>query len=186
MIKGANILLGVTGSIAAFKAADLVVRLKESGASVRVLMTDAAQRFVTPLTFETLSREPVLKGMWERTQYPEPVHVELAEWIDLMVVAPASANFIGKLANGIADDLLSCMALAVRRPPLIAPAMNDVMYRHVAVQENIARLRERGCGFVGPVSGRLASGKEGLGRLAPLEEILAAIETALKSKLKSA
>ena len=111
-------------------------------------MTESAQRFVAPLTFETLARRPVITSMWERTTEIEPVDVELADWADLLVVAPASANFIGKLAHGLADDMLSCMALTVTRPPLIAPAMNDNMYRHPAVQENIlraapARLRVR-------------------------------------------
>ena len=179
MLEGAKILLGVTGSIAAYKAADLTVRLKKAGASVRVIMTESAQRFVTPLTFETLSREPVLTGMWNRTQYPEPMHVTLSEWVDLLVVAPATANFIGKLAGGIADDELSCMAITVATPPLIAPAMNDNMYMHPAVQRNVEILKERGCTLVGPSAGRLASGKTGLGRLAPLDEIMAAIDDAL-------
>jgi len=179
-MKDARILLGVTGSIAACKAADLTVRLKEAGAEVRVIMTESAQRFVAPLTFEVLSRQPVLGDMWERTQYPGPVHVELSEWADLLVVAPATANFIGKLAGGIADDLLTCMAITVARAPVIAPAMNDAMYRHPAVQENIKCLTDRGCVFVGPVTGRLASGKTGLGRLAPLDDIMAAVSDALE------
>ena len=184
-MNGANLLLGVTGSVAAFKAADLTVRLKEIGAAVRVIMTESAQRFVTPLTFETLSRQPVLDDMWNRVRYPEPVHVELSDWTDLLVVAPATANFIGKLAGGIADDLLSCMAITVSRPPLIAPAMNEGMYRHPAVQENVALLKKRGCLFVGPVRGRLASGKTGLGRLAPIDEIVAAVKEALGQSRKS-
>ena len=175
----AKIILGVTGSIAAYKAADLTARLQEAGAEVRVMTTASAQRFVTPLTFETLSRQPVLVGMWERVQYPEPRHVELAAWADLLVVAPATANFIGKLAGGIADDLLSCMAITVARPPLIAPAMNDAMYGHPAVQANVALLQERGCRFVGPVSGRLASGKAGLGRMAQIGDIVDAVRVAL-------
>ena len=179
MMKGARILLGVTGSIAAYKAADLTVRLKDAGAEVRVIMTDSAQRFVAPLTFEALSREPVLRDMWGRTQYPGPVHVELSEWADLLVVAPATANFIGKLAGGVADDLLACMAITVGRPPVIAPAMNDAMYEHPAVRANIKCLTNRGCLLVGPVMGRLASGKTGLGRLAPLDDIVAAVRDAL-------
>jgi len=181
-LEGARVLLGVTGSVAAYKAADLTVRLKEAGASVRVILTEAAQRFITPLTFETLSREPVLTGMWERSQFPEPRHVTIAEWAQILVVAPASADIIGKLACGIADDLLSCLALAISKPPVIAPAMNDAMYRHPAVQENIERLRQRGCVFVGPVEGRLATGKVGIGRLAPVEDIMAAIEGALQMR----
>jgi phosphopantothenoylcysteine decarboxylase/phosphopantothenate--cysteine ligase len=180
-MKGAHILLGVTGSIAAFKAADLAARLTADGAEVAVIMTESAQRFVAPLTFETLARRPVITSLWDRTTEVEPAHVELADWSDLLVVAPASANFIGKLAHGIADDMLSCMAITVTRPPLIAPAMNDNMYRHPAVQENIRTLRRRGCTFVGPVKGRLASGKVALGRLSDLEDILAAIRRALKT-----
>jgi len=178
-LGGARILLGVTGSVAAYKAADLTVRLREAGASVRVILTEAAQRFITPLTFEALSREPVLTGLWERTQHPEPVHVNLAEWADLLVIAPATADAIARVACGLADELLYCMALAVSRPPVMAPAMNDAMYRHPSVQENLERLRSRGCIIVGPVEGRLATGKTGIGRLAPIEDIVAAIETAL-------
>ena len=180
-MKGAHLLLGVTGSIAAFKAADLTAGLTRDGAEVTVIMTESAQRFVAPLTFETLARRPVITSMWERTAEIGPIHVDLADWADILVVAPATANFIGKLAHGIADDMLSCMAITMTRPPLIAPAMNDNMYRHPAVQENIATLRRRGCAFVGPVKGRLASGKIGLGRLSDVDDILSAIRQALKA-----
>jgi phosphopantothenoylcysteine synthetase/decarboxylase len=180
-MKGAHILLGVTGSIAAFKAADLTARLTGDGAEVAVIMTESAQRFVAPLTFETLARRPVITSLWVRATGVEPGHVELADWADLLVVAPASANFIGKLAHGIADDMLSCLAITVTRPPLIAPAMNDNMYRHPAVQQNIRTLRRRGCTFVGPVKGRLASGKVAFGRLSDLDDILSAIRKVLKS-----
>ena len=180
-MKGTHLLLGVTGSIAAFKAADLTARLTKDGAEVTVIMTESAQRFVAPLTFETLARRPVITSMWVRADEVGPAHVELAEWADLLVVAPASANFIGKLAHGIADDMLSCMAITVTRPPLIAPAMNDNMYRHPAVQQNLRTLRRRGCTFIGPIAGRLASGKVALGRLADVEDILSAIRRALKS-----
>ena len=131
-MKGKRILLGVTGSVAAFKVADLTARLVEGGADVQVIMTEAAQRFVAPLTFETLSRRSVITSMWTRTPLPEPVHVTLADWAELLVVAPACADFLGKLAHGIADDMLSCMAITITRPPLIAPAMSDSMYRHPA------------------------------------------------------
>jgi len=179
-MKGAHVILGVTGSIAAFKAADMTVRLVKAGAEVTVIMTDAAQRFVAPLTFETLSGRPVVTGMWERATIIAPVHVELADWADLLVVAPASANFLGKLANGIADDMLSCAAIAVKRPPLIAPAMNVNMWRHPAVRANVKTLKERGCLLVGPVEGRLASGAVGMGRLAELDDIVAAVRRRLK------
>ncbi len=180
-MKGSHLLLGVTGSIAAFKAANLTVRLVDAGAEVTVIMTDAARHFVAPLTFETLSRRPVLTSMWDRTEQPEPRHVELAEWSELLVVAPATANLLAKLANGIADDLLTCLAMAVKKPPVIAPAMNDAMYRHPAVQKNLRTLKERGCSIVGPVRGRLASGKVGMGRMAEIEDIIAAIRTALRT-----
>lgn len=181
-MKGKHILLGVTGSIAAFKAADLTGRLVAGGADVQVIMTESAQRFVAPLTFETLSRRSVITSMWARTPQPEPIHVSLADWTDLLVVAPASASFLGKLAHGISDDILSCMAITVTRPPLIAPAMNDRMYLHPAVQANVKLLTERGCRFIGPVEGRLASGKMAVGRLAEVEDILKAIQEALKGK----
>jgi len=179
-MKGAKIILGVTGGIAAYKAAELTREFVRGGAEVTVIMTASAQKFVTPLTFETLSRRPAVTDMWTRTQYPEPSHITLAEWADLLVVAPATANFIGKLANGIADDMLTCTALAAPRPPVIAPAMNDVMYRHPAVQRNLATLKTRGCVLVGPIEGPLASGKIGLGRMAEIGEIVAAVNDALR------
>lgn len=177
-MKGAHVLLGVTGGIAAFKAAELTGRLVQAGADVQVIMTDSAQRFVTPLTFETLSRRSVITSMWVRTAQPEPVHVTLADWTDVMAVAPATANFIGKLANGLADDMLSSMAITVNRPPIIAPAMNVNMWEHPAVQNNVKVLRERGCTLVGPVEGRLATGLVAMGRLAPIDDIFAAVEKA--------
>ena len=183
-MKDRRIILGVTGSIAAYKAAEIAGSLLREGAEATVVMTAAAQRFVTPLTFETLTRRPVVTDMWTRTPYGEPVHIGLAEWADLMVVAPASANFIGKFANGIADDMLSCMALAVPQPAVIAPAMNDAMYRHAAVQENLETLKRRGCRVIDPVEGRLASGKTGVGRLAPVEDILAVIREELSKRAR--
>ena len=178
-MKGAHILLGVTGSIAAFKAAELTGKLVRAGAEVTVIMTESARRFVAPLTFETLVHRPVLTDMWERTSYPEPVHISLAEWADLLIVAPATANFIGKLANGIADDLLSCTAISVETPLLIAPAMNNTMYKHPAVRNNIKLLKKRGCIMVGPIRGRLASGKIGVGRFAEVDNIVRAVQAAL-------
>ncbi len=180
-MKGSHLLLGVTGSVAAFKAADLTARLVDADAEVTVVMTEAAQRFMAPLTFESLSRRSVLTSLWDRTEVREPRHVEMADWADLLVVAPATANFLGKLANGIADDLLSCLAMAVQRPPLIAPAMNDAMYHHPAVQQNLRILKERGCAIAGPVRGRLASGKVGMGRMAKIEDIIVAIRMALQN-----
>jgi phosphopantothenoylcysteine decarboxylase/phosphopantothenate--cysteine ligase len=180
-MKDARILLGVTGSIAACKAAELASRMVKDGAEVTVVMTDPAQRFVTPLTFETLSRRPVITGMWERAREIGPVHVTLAEWAELLVVAPASANFIGKLAHGIADDMLSTTAITVDCPVLIAPAMNVNMYRHPAVQANIRLLEQRGAKMIGPVEGRLASGAVAMGRMADVEEVLAAVRAEIET-----
>ena len=181
-MKGRHILLGVTGSVAAFKAADLTARLVKDGAEVVVIMTESAQRFVTPVTFEALSRRPVITSMWQRTQFQEPVHVTLADWTDLLVVAPATANFLGKLAHGVADDMLTCMAITVTQPPLIAPAMNVNMYMHPAVQENVAILKKRGCEFVGPVEGRLASGLVAMGRMADVDDVVKSIQSVLAGR----
>ena len=175
-----RILLGVTGSVAAFKAADITSRLVKAGACVTVIMTDAAQKLVGPATFESLSRSPVVTDLWNRAQTLQPAHIALAEQAELLLVAPATADFMGKLANGLADDALSCTALAVACPMVIAPAMNDRMYAHPAVQQNVRTLEERGCVLVGPVEGRLASGKVGRGRLADVEDILAAARAALE------
>jgi len=179
-IEGARIVLGVTGGIAAYKAAELTSRLVQAGADVTVVMTESAQRFVAPLTFETLSRRPVVTDLWERAITREPAHIGLAEWADLLVIAPATANCLGKLANGLADDMLSCLALAVKTPPLLAPAMNDRMVKHPAVKANLSLLKKRGCVIIGPARGRLASGKTGTGRLTDIDAIIAAIESALK------
>ena len=172
-------LLGVTGSVAAFKAAELTSRLAQEGARVTVIMTAAAQRLVCPATFESLSRSPVVTDLWERAGVLQPAHISLAEQADLLLVAPATADFLGKLANGLADDALSCAALAVTCPVVLAPAMNDRMFAHPAVQANVRVLAERGCVIVGPVEGRLASGKTGLGRMSSVDDILEAARTSL-------
>jgi phosphopantothenoylcysteine decarboxylase/phosphopantothenate--cysteine ligase len=185
-MKGRHILLGVTGSVAACKSAELTTRLVKAGAEVVVIMTESAQRFVTPLTFEALSRRPVITSLWQRTQFAEPVHVTLADWTDLMVVAPATANFLGKYAHGVADDMLTCMAITLSRPLLIAPAMNVNMYAHAAVRENVALLKKRGNVFVGPVEGRLASGLVAMGRMADVADIVAGIGTVLAERKPSA
>lgn len=178
-MTGRRLLLGVTGSVAAFKAADLTSRLVQEGAHVTVIMTAAAQRLVAPATFESLSRGPVVTDLWERAQALQPAHISLAEQAEALLVAPATANVLAKLAHGLADDALTCVALAVDCPVIIAPAMNDRMYGHPATQANAALLKERGCVFVGPVEGRLASGKVGRGRLAEIGDILAALSDVL-------
>jgi phosphopantothenoylcysteine decarboxylase/phosphopantothenate--cysteine ligase len=174
--EGKRILLGVTGGIAAYKACDLTSRLTQKGATVRVVMTREACEFVTPLTFRSLSRGPVFTEMFETPREFDPAHVSLAEWAEVLVIAPATANVIGKIACGIADDLLTCSVMATKAPILIAPAMNAAMYENGIVQENIEKLKKMGCRFVGPGKGYLACGYEGIGRLAPVEEILKEIE----------
>jgi len=168
------IALGVTGSIAAYKAADLTSRLVKARYEVVVLMTAAARELVTERTFLTLSRNPVICGLWDMPEW-QPGHIALADRAALLVVAPATANFIGKYAAGIADDALTTYALAHAGRILIAPAMNPKMWAHPAVQANCATLRKRGVKFVGPESGRVACGAAGEGRMAEPETILAAI-----------
>ena len=181
MLNGKRILLGVTGSIAAYKAVELTRELVKRGAEVQVVMTEAATRFVAPLTFETLSRQPVLLDMFTLAYGSQIGHIEATARADLFVIAPATANTIAKLTHGLADDFLSNIYLASRCPVLVAPAMDSDMYQHAVVQENLARLRERGVHIVGPASGELASGLIGPGRLVEPEEILEAVERLLQS-----
>ena len=172
--SGRNIVLGVTGSIAAHKAIDLASQLTKDGCSVHVAMTADAQRFVTPLPFKTMSRHPVVTDLYDEEEGWKPAHIELADNADLLLIAPATANVIAKLAHGLADDALTCIALAVKPTAkvLIAPAMNGKMWQHAATQENVVTLKARGVEFVGPDEGLLSCGYEGVGRLAPLEQIL--------------
>ena len=172
-----NIILGISGSIAAYKAADLASQLVKRGHEVRVVMTRSATEFVTPLTLQTLTRQPVLVTLEDEKHSWRPGHIQLADGADLFLVAPASANVLGNFANGLSPDPLSSVYLALPRttPVLIAPAMNGKMWLHPATQRNIARLTEDGCTFIGPAEGELACGYEGIGRLAAVEEILAAV-----------
>jgi phosphopantothenoylcysteine synthetase/decarboxylase len=174
-----KIVLGVTGSIAAHKAADLASLLTKAKCEVRVVMTADAQRFITPLPFKTLTRQPVVTSLYDEDEGWKPTHIELADAADLLVIAPATANVIAKLAHGIADDALSCIALALnpRAKILIAPAMNGKMWRHAATQANVKMLKQRGVIFLGPDEGMLSCGYEGVGRLWPVEKIA---ERALK------
>jgi len=166
-----DVLLGVTGCIGAYKACEILRELQRRGADVRVVMTQAATRFVGVTTFEALSRHPVYVDLWASS--PEGIeHIDLASSADILVVAPATANTIGKLARGLADDALSTLALAMRGPVLVAPAMNVNMYEHPAVCENLEILRRRGVRVVEPGSGYLACGWEGRGRLAEVSEIV--------------
>jgi phosphopantothenoylcysteine synthetase/decarboxylase len=173
MANAKNILLGVTGSIAAHKAADLASQLTKQGCAVHVIMTADALRFITPLPFKTLSRHPVVTDLYDEEEGWKPAHIELADQADLLLVAPATANTLAKLALGIANDALSCVALALNPKAriLIAPAMNGKMWLHPATQQNVATLKSRGAEFIGPEEGLLSCGYEGLGRLWPVEKV---------------
>jgi len=175
-LNGKRILLGVTGSIAAYKAVELLRLRTKGGAELQVVMTEAATRFVAPLTFETLTRQPVLLDMWSLAYSHRIGHIEATQRADLFVVAPASAHTIARLAFGLADDFLSCIYLASRCPVVVAPAMDCDMFEHPALQESLKRLRDRGVHIVEPDMGPLASGLVGRGRLAELSEILGVVE----------
>jgi len=179
-LKGREILVGVTGGIAAYKTAHLVSRLVQAGAGVTVVMTENATRFVGPLTFRALTDRPVYTDMWATPEVHRAAHVALADRAEVAVVAPATVNVLGKLAGGLADDLLSTVLLAIDVPLIVAPAMNGRMWAHPAVQANVGRLRERGVRFVGPEEGYLACGEVGPGRMAETETILADIVAVLK------
>ena len=175
-LNARKIIVGVTGSIAAYKSAELVRKLKQQGCEVTVVMTPAATEFITPLTLETLSGRPVATEFFPAARRPEVLHISLAQWADLLVVAPATANVIGKVAAGIADELLTTVIMATEAPVLFAPAMNAAMYSNPILTANISRLRQYGYQFVEPEAGELACGGIGTGRLAPIETILEAIE----------
>jgi phosphopantothenoylcysteine decarboxylase/phosphopantothenoylcysteine decarboxylase/phosphopantothenate--cysteine ligase len=173
-----NIVLGITGSIAAYKAADLASQLVKQGHTVNAVMTRSATEFLAPLTLQTLTRNPVIVCLEDEKQSWKPGHIDLADQADLFLVAPATANAIGNFANGLAPDPLTSLYLALPRDTavLIAPAMNGKMWLHPATQRNVLTLKGDGCRFVGPAEGDLACGYEGIGRLCPVEEILAAIQ----------
>jgi phosphopantothenoylcysteine decarboxylase/phosphopantothenate--cysteine ligase len=178
-LTGKRILLGLTGGIAAYKAAELTRLLKRPGADVRVVMTEAASRFITPLTLQALSGQPVWTGLWDARVPDGMGHIELSRDRDLIVVAPASADFLAKAANGLADDLLSTLCLARRCPLLVAPAMNVEMWENAATQRNLARLGEDGVYVAGPAAGEQACGEIGLGRMLEPAQILGEIEALL-------
>ncbi|HPL62354.1 MAG TPA: bifunctional phosphopantothenoylcysteine decarboxylase/phosphopantothenate--cysteine ligase CoaBC [Syntrophales bacterium] len=179
MLKNKKILLGVTGGIAAYKAAELTREFVKRGASVKVIMTANASKFITPLTMQTLSGNPVYTEMFSLVESPEISHISLADWADVFVIAPATANIIGKAAAGIGDDLLSTTIMAARMPVLFCPAMNSNMYAGPIVGENIGRLRRSGYRILEPESGELACGVEGAGRLPSAGEILDEVERML-------
>jgi len=179
VLEGKNIVLGVTGSIAAYKAADLASKLVQAGAQVYVVMTPEATRFITPLTFRTLTGRPVLVDMFDPSSEMAVQHVALGQLADVVVVAPATAHIIAKIASGMADDMVSLTVLASRAPVILAPAMDAAMFESPATQENLRKLAERGFIQVGPGYGRLASGLEGRGRLEDVEKILGSIRWVL-------
>ena len=186
VLKGKKIILGVTGSIASYKSCELLRRFKKEGAEVKVVMTENAARFISPLTFQTLSGNPVYSEMFyrlgEKTGQSTLVHIKLTQWADFMLVAPATANVIAKTACGIADDLLSTMLTSFQRTIIFAPAMDEGMYKNVIFKENISKLKERGYHVIPAERGLLASGKVGEGRFPPTEDIMKYIGDILSKK----
>lgn len=172
LLQGKKIVLGVTGGIAVYKAVDLVSRLRKAGCEVRVVMTEHAQQFVTPLTFKEISGNAVATSMWNGNQEFNVEHIALANWADAFLVAPATANILAKMAYGLADDLLSTTLLAAQAPIVVCPAMNTGMYQNPATQENIAKLQERGVTVMPPAVGHLACGTSGAGRLPEPQQIV--------------
>jgi phosphopantothenoylcysteine decarboxylase / phosphopantothenate---cysteine ligase len=182
MLQNKTIVLGITGGIAAYKAADLASKLTQAGARVEVVMTDAATKFITPLTMRNITHRPVVTDMFELASEYDVEHVALAEAADAVVIAPATANTIARLAAGIADNILGTVVLATEAPVILAPAMNDVMYRNSVTQKNLAKLKVRGFTFIEPEFGRLASGKIGKGRLPDTSKIIETVEKVLGQK----
>ena len=173
MSKAKNIVLGVTGSIAAHRAADLASQLTKQKCDVHAVLTSDAQKFITSLPFKTLTRHPVVTDLYDEEESWKPTHIRLADEADLLLIAPATANVLAKMAHGIADDALTCIALALnpKAKVLIAPAMNGKMWLHPATQQNVATLKSRGAEFIGPEEGMLSCGYEGIGRLWPVDGI---------------
>lgn len=174
MLEGKEVVLGITGSIAAYKGADIASKLSQAGAAVNTVLTESATRFISPLTFESITGKKALAGLWENM--PGITHITMAENADIVLIAPATANTIAKLANGIADDMLSCTVLATRAPVIIAPAMHTAMYENPVTQKNLDRLKELGFIIVEPGEGRLASGGYGRGRLAETDIITGTVK----------
>jgi len=179
MLNNKTIVLGITGGIAAYKAADIASKLTQAGARVEAVMTEAAAKFITPLTLRNITRRPVVTDIFELGSEYSEEHVALAEATDVVLIAPATANTISKLAAGIADNMLCCIVLATKAPIIIAPAMNDIMYQNSVTQENLAKLKARGFTIIEPEYGRLASGKMGKGRLPETSRIIEVVERVL-------
>ncbi len=181
-LRGKKVVLCVTGSIAAYKAVYLLRGLMKAGAEVQVLMTEAAKEFVTPLTFSTLSGKPVLSDFFSKSSGFWNSHVDLGRWADLFLVAPATASTIGKMANGLCDNLVTTSYLSAKCPVMVAPAMDLDMFEHPAMQENLRKLKAFGNSIIEPASGELASGLIGKGRMEEPEEILKSIEQLFSKK----
>jgi phosphopantothenoylcysteine decarboxylase/phosphopantothenate--cysteine ligase len=181
MVRNRTIVLGVTGSIAAYKAAEIASQLTQSGAKVHVIMTEEAIQFISPVTFRAITGRPVVTEMFDLGSEFSIEHVSLANTADIVVIAPITANIIAKLATGIADDMLCCTVLATRAPVLVAPAMETNMYTNPVTQANLSKLKARDFVIVGPATGWLASGREGLGRLADVNDIISAIHRMLRT-----
>ncbi len=175
-----RIILGVTGSIAAYKAAELIRRLREKGLRVSVVMTKGAEHFITPLTLASLSGEKVYRALFEEESSGRMPHIDLAKEASLVLIAPATANILAKMAHGIADDLLTCVCLATEAPILVAPAMHDEMVKNKIVQENCRKLKATGVKFVDPIKGKLACGTVGEGHIAEIEDIVEEVISLLK------
>ncbi len=182
MLTDKTIVLGITGGIAAYKATDIASQLTREGARVEVVMTESATRFITPLTLRSITGRPVITDMFEPAAEYSLEHIALAEAADVVVIAPATANTIARLAAGIADNLLTCLVLATKTQVILAPAMNDNMFQNPVTQDNLARLKARGFIIIEPTYGRLASGKTGQGRLAEIETIIGAVKRVLGKK----
>ncbi len=182
IMNNKKVLLGVSGGIAVYKALDVISRLKKKGIEVKVIMTKSATEFVTPLSFQSLSENPVVIDMFDEPKAWEIQHISLAKWADLVVVVPATANIIGKVANGIADDMLSTTIMATKAKVIFCPAMNTNMYENKIVRKNMATLKDLGYGFINPASGRLACGDIGRGKLENTEIIAEKIIKKLSSK----
>jgi len=183
MLTNKTIVLGISGGIAAYKAADIASKLTQDGARVEVVMTEAATKFIAPLTLRSLTSRPVVTDMFAPYTEHKSVHIALAEAADLVVIAPATANTIAKIAAGIADNMLCCVVLATEAPVIVAPAMNDNMFQNSITQDNLSKLKARGFIIVDPTHGRLASGKTGRGRLADVETIIGAVHQLLGERV---
>jgi phosphopantothenoylcysteine decarboxylase/phosphopantothenate--cysteine ligase len=177
--KEKNVILGITASVAIYKACDIVRKLKNDGCSVTVVMTREAEELIRPILFQSLSQNKVYCGLFDAPESWEIEHVSLADKADCVLIAPATANIIAKIAGGICDDLLTCVVCATKAPILIAPAMNENMYKNRITQANIQRLRSLGYRFIEPREGKLACGKTGIGCLADVEEIVRTVKKAL-------